>query len=188
MDSEVFVSVLVGVALAAACGFRVFVPLLVMSIASYAGHLSLASGFEWIGTLPALVAFGVATLLEIAGYYIPWVDHLLDVVATPAAVVAGMVVMASSVAGVSPFLQWSLAVVAGGGVAGMVQAFTGVARLGSTVTTGGLGNPAVSTAEAGGSILLSVLAVLVPLVAALLVAVVLVLVVRTLYKKLVRTS
>jgi phosphoglycerol transferase MdoB-like AlkP superfamily enzyme len=188
MNTEAILSVLVGVALAAACGFRVFVPLLVVSIASYAGHVHLASGFEWIGTLPSLITFAVATVFEIAGYYIPWVDHVLDVIATPAAIVAGAVVMASSIIGMSPFLHWTLAIIAGSGAAGLIQAFTGVTRLTSTATTGGLGNPVVSTAEAGGSITLSVLAVLVPLAAAALVALVLFFAARVLYKKLLQRA
>jgi len=82
---ETLFSVSAGVGLSAACGFRVFVPLLVMSIASLSGHLPLAHGFEWIGTYPALVSFAVATCVEVLGYYIPWVDHALDTIATPAA-------------------------------------------------------------------------------------------------------
>ncbi len=183
MNTETVLSVLVGVALAAACGFRVFVPMLVMSIASYTGHLSLSSGFEWTGSLPALIAFGVATAFEIAGYYVPWVDHILDVIAAPAAVVAGIIAMASSVVGMSPFLQWTLAIIAGGGVAGLIQTFTGVTRLTSTATTGGIGNPVVSTAEAGGSVTLSILAIVLPLVAAAIVLVILPVAVRILYKK-----
>lgn len=183
MTTETILSILVGVALAAACGFRVFVPMLVMSIASYTGHLSLSSGFAWIGSLPALIAFGVATAFEIAGYYIPWVDHVLDMIAAPAAVIAGVIAMASSVVGMSPFLQWTLAIIAGGGVAGLIHAFTGVTRLASTATTGGIGNPVVSTAEAGSSVTLSVLAVVVPLVAAAIVFVVLLFAARMLYKK-----
>ena len=65
---ETFLSILVGIGLSAACGFRVFVPLLVMSIASMSGHLTLSGGFLWIGTYPALLAFAVATMAEIAGY------------------------------------------------------------------------------------------------------------------------
>jgi hypothetical protein len=186
--TETFLSILVGIALAAACGFRVFVPLLAMSIASQTGHLALSPGFEWIGTMPALIGFGAATVLEIAGYYIPWVDHMLDVIATPAAVVAGAVAMASSMVGLSPFLHWTLALIAGGGVAGLIQTFTGVTRLASTATTGGLGNPVVSSAEVGGSITLSVLAILVPVLAAILVLVVLVFASRKLYRKLVHTT
>lgn len=188
MTSETLLSIFVGIALAAACGFRVFVPLLVMSVASYTGHLTLSSGFEWIDSLPALIAFGAATAFEIAGYYIPWVDHLLDVIATPAAVVAGAVTMASSMVGLSPFLHWTLALIAGGGVAGLIQTFTGLTRLTSTATTGGIGNPAVSTAETGGSILLSVLAILVPLLAAAIVLVVLIFAARFLYKKFFQSA
>lgn len=163
MNSETILSVIVGLGLSAACGFRVFVPLLVMSIASLSGHLNLSSGFEWIGTYPAFVAFAIATVLEIAGYYIPWVDNLLDVVAAPAAVVAGIIVMASSVAGVSPFLRWSLAIIAGGGIAGTFHAATGMSRLASSVKTAGLGNPVLSTMEAGGATAFSVISITIPL-------------------------
>jgi hypothetical protein len=163
MSAETLFSVLVGIGLSAACGFRVFVPLLVMSIASLAGHLTLSSGFEWIGTYAALLAFAVATAMEIAGYYIPWVDHLLDVIASPAAVVAGIIVMASSIVGVSPFLRWSLAIIAGGGIAATFQAITGLARVSSTAMTAGLGNPVVSTLEAAGATAFSVLALTIPL-------------------------
>src|SRR5579864_205745 len=102
---ETILCVCLGIGLAAACGFRVFVPFLIMSIASLSGHLQLAHGFEWIGTYPALTTFSVATFLEVAGYYVPWVDHLLDTVATPAAVVAGIIVTASVVSGMSPLLK-----------------------------------------------------------------------------------
>jgi len=165
LDSQTFLSILVGGGLAAACGFRVFVPLLVMSLAARAGHLQLGTGFGWIGSGPALTAFAAATVLEVAGYFIPYVDHVLDVLGAPAAVVAGTLVTASSVVGMSPFLRWSLAIIAGGGLAGLVHAATGATRAASLATTGGLGNPAVAAAEAGGSTLLSVLAIAAPLVA-----------------------
>src|SRR5215468_1906577 len=125
---DTILGICIGIGLSAACGFRVFVPLLVMNIAALSGHLALAPGFEWIGSYPALIAFSVATCLEIAGYYIPWVDHLLDTIATPAAVVAGTLVTASLVTDVSPLVRWSLALIAGGGIAGMVQGTTVLAR------------------------------------------------------------
>lgn len=162
---DTLLSVFVGVGLSAACGFRVFVPLLVMSIASLTGQLSLSPEFEWIGTYPALAAFAIATIFEIAAYYIPWVDNILDTVAIPAATVAGTIVMASAVSEMSPFLKWALAVIVGGGVAGTVQGFTTITRIASTATTGGLGNPVVSTVEAGGSLLMSILAIAVPVLA-----------------------
>jgi hypothetical protein len=183
MIMETAVSICVGVGLSAACGFRVFVPLLAMSIAALSGHLTLAHGFEWIGTYPALIAFSVATGLEIAGYYLPWVDHLLDSVATPAAILAGTLVSASVATDLSPFLKWTLAVIAGGGAAGLVQGTTVVARGASTVTTGGLANPLVATLELAGAVVTSALAILVPLLALVLLAGVLLLLGCRWYRK-----
>jgi len=159
------------------------VPMLVMSIAALSGHLQLAPGFQWLGSYPALITLSVATALEIAGYYIPWVDHFLDTIATPAAVVAGTVVSASVVAGMSPFLRWTLAAIAGGGAASVVQATTVVTRGASTATTGGLGNPVVATIELGGAVLLSVLALLAPVAAVALLAGVLFVLVRALIRR-----
>lgn len=176
---ELTLSILAGIGLAAACGFRVFVPLLVISIASLSGHLSLAPGFEWIGTNYALAAFAVASVLEILAYYVPWLDNLLDTIATPAAVIAGTIVAASVVGHVSPFLRWTLAVIVGGGVAGAVQGATVAIRGTSSLTTGGAANPLVSTGELTGSILTSVLAVAVPVIAAALVALLCLLIART---------
>lgn len=175
---ELTLSILIGLGLSAACGYRVFVPFLVLSVASMSGHVTLAEGFQWIATPYALTAFAVATALEIAAYYVPWIDNLLDAVATPAAVVAGIVITASVVGDVSPLLRWSLAVIAGGGVAGVVQTATVALRGASSVTTGGLGNPVVSTGELGGSVVTSVLAVLLPVVGVLVVVVALVLIFR----------
>jgi hypothetical protein len=168
---DMFFSMMIGLGLSAACGFRVFVPLLVMSLASRAdvGHLALGDGFAWIGSTPALIAFGAATLLEIAGYYIPWIDNLLDAVATPTAIIAGILVSASAFTDVSPFLKWSLAILAGGGTTAMFQGITATARQISSFTTGGLGNPLVATIEAGGSAVLAVLSITLPIVAILLV-------------------
>lgn len=175
---ELALSILIGLGLSAACGYRVFVPFLVLSIAAMTGHVTLAQGFQWIGTPYALTAFAVATALEVVAYYVPWVDNLMDAAATPAAVVAGILITASVVGDVSPFLRWSLAVIAGGGVAGAIQAATVVVRGTSSATTGGLGNPVVATGELGGSIVTSILAVLVPIAAVLLVVLLLVLIIR----------
>lgn len=178
---ETLMSVFVGVGLSAACGFRVFVPLLVMSVASLTGQMALSPEFEWIGTYPALAAFAIATIFEIAAYYIPWVDNLLDTIAIPAATVAGTIVMASAVSEMSPFFKWALAVIVGGGVAGTVQGFTTITRIASTATTGGLGNPVVSTVEAGGSLLMSILAIAVPVLAVIAAAVIIVFAFRKIY-------
>lgn len=167
-----------GVGLSAACGFRIFVPLLIMSIASLSGQLVLSPEFDWIATYPALAAFSIATLFEVAAYYIPWADNLLDTIAVPAATVSEM----------SPFLQWGLAVIVGGGVAGTVQGFTSITRIASTVTTGGLGNPVVSTVEAGGSIVMSILAITLPVVAVIAVGVIIFFAFRKIYGWLSRRN
>jgi hypothetical protein len=148
---ETALSLLMGVGLSAACGFRIFVPLLFMSLAALSGHLELAKGFDWIGSWPAFTAFSAATILEVTAYYVPWLDHLLDSVATPAAFVAGSIVTASVITDMSPFFRWTTALVAGGGAAGLVQGSTVLLRMGSTATSGGLANPLVATAELGGA-------------------------------------
>ncbi len=185
---ETMLSIFLGVGLAAACGFRIFVPFLVMSIAALTGQLSLSPEFEWIATYPALAAFSIATLFEVAAYYIPWVDNLLDAIAIPAATVAGTIVMASAVSDVSPFLQWGLAIIVGGGVAGTVQGFTSITRIASTATTGGMGNPVVSTAEAVGSVVMSILAITLPIVAVFAVVVLIFFAFRKLYGWLSRRN
>lgn len=162
---DTILSVCLGIALSAACGFRVFVPLLVMSIAARAGHLTLSSGFEWAGSTPALITLSVATAMEIAAYYIPWLDNLLDAAAAPLAVIAGISASAAVATGLDPYAKWTLAVIAGGGAAGTIQLLTTAARQASTITTGGLGNPVIASIEAAGSILLSLLAILAPFAA-----------------------
>ena len=158
-------SIMIGVALSATCGFRVFVPLLAVNIGTRAldadGQplVELAGGFDWLSSDIALIVFLVATLFEIGGYYIPWIDNLLDTIASPASIVAGTVITASFVTGMDPWLQWLLGVIAGGGAAGAVQATTVVARAGSTVTTGGLGNPIVASVETSGAFLGSALSI-----------------------------
>ena len=162
---ETLLSVLLGIGLSAACGFRIFVPFLLVGIAARTGHLTLGSSFEWMASTPALIALGVATILEVAAYYVPWLDHLLDVLATPAAVVAGVVMTASVITGLDPMMKWTLALIAGGGIAATVQALTVGGRKASLLTTGGLANPVVATAELGGSVALTLLAIALPLVA-----------------------
>lgn len=156
-------SVAVGLGLAAACGFRVFVPLLVASVAGYTGRLPLAGGFEWVGSLPALVAFATATALEIGAYYVPWLDHALDAVATPAALVAGILASAAVITDLPPLLKWGAALVGGGGVAGLIQGTSVLFRLKSTTLTGGVANPVVATAELIGATGTALLAIFLPL-------------------------
>ena len=172
-----------GIGLSAASGFRIFIPFLVISIASLTGNLTLVDSFSWIGTYPALITFGMATVLEIAGYYIPWVDNILDTIASPVAVIAGIILMASVVTGISPLMKWTLAIIAGGGVAGIIQALTGVTRITSSITTGGLGNPGVSTVESGSSLTLSAMAIFIPVIAGIIVIALLIWATKTLVNR-----
>jgi hypothetical protein len=189
MDTQILLSIFAGIGLSAACGFRVFVPLLVLSIGSITGHVHLAQSFAWIGTKPALIAFSVATVLEIAAYYIPYLDNLFDTIATPTATIAGILAAASVMADVDPMWRWTLAVIAGGGIATSTQLATAKLRLASTATTGGFGNHILSTIEALGSTGLAVLAIALPVVAFLLVLVILIvcwLLIYAIGKRLIR--
>jgi hypothetical protein len=183
---EILLGICLGIGLSAACGFRIFVPLLTMSIASLSGHLTLSPGFEWMGTFPAFMAFGTATLLEISAYYIPWVDNMMDSVAAPVAVVAGTLVAASSIVHMSPLLKWSLALIAGGGTAAIFHGATGLLRGVSTAVTGGLGNHAVAAAELGIASGLSILAITLPLVSGVVVLVLICFMVRKGFQRLFR--
>jgi hypothetical protein len=173
-----FTSIAVGVGLSAACGFRVFVPLLLMSGASMLGYLDLAPEFAWMGTYRALAGFGVATVLEIVAYAIPWLDNALDALATPTAMGAGVLASASVLGDTSPLVQWTLSIIAGGGVAGLVQGGTVAARAGSSVSTGGMGNIFVAIGEALAAVGTTLLAILAPVIALVVVLVLGVLFVR----------
>jgi Domain of unknown function (DUF4126) len=183
--SDVALSIVLGVALAAATGFRVFLPMLVVSEAAYTGHLHLDDSFAWLGTQSALIMLSVAALVEVLAYYIPVVDNLLDVVATPAAFIAGTIVSAAVMIDAPPMVKWTAAVIAGGGVAGLTQGVTGILRAHSTVLTGGLGNALFSTAELGGAVLISFLALAAPVAAIALVLLFLLVAIR-LVRRLLR--
>lgn len=144
---EIILSLLVGLGLSAACGFRVFVPLLIAAIAARTGHLELGEGFAWMGSDIALIALGAATLGEILGYYLPVVDHFLDLVGAPAAAIAGILLTASFASDMSPWFQWSVAVIAGGGIATLTHAGMATVRGAVSSMSASLGNPIVSTTE-----------------------------------------
>jgi len=169
---DIVLSILIGIGLSAACGFRVFVPMAGLSLASITGHITLSPEFAWLGTWTALIAFSTATVLEIAAYYIPWLDNILDSLMTPAAIVAGIIATASVVADMSPFLKWTLAVIAGGGVAAVMQGGTVAIRASSSGATGGLANFSLSTVELIGAIIITILAFFLPIIAFFLVIVI----------------
>jgi hypothetical protein len=184
---ETFLSLAVGIGLAAACGLRVFVPLLALNLAAMGGFLVLPSGWAWMGGPYATLAFCVATILEILGcYYIPWVDHALDTIASPAAVIAGTLTTAALVTDLPPFLHWTLALIAGGGIAGVVQGATVALRAKSSLATAGAANPLLATVELVGSAVTSLVAIFIPVVCLALILFFLIWVLKKLGKFTVR--
>ena len=181
---ETILEVLLGIGLSAAAGFRVFVPLLVMSVAAQSGHLTLAPGFQWIATPAATAVFGIATIVEILGFLVPWVSNALDSIATPAAAIAGAIVLASVVTDMSPLLRWTLAVIAGGGVALTVQGATVVTRAVSAGATGGVANPVVGIVEAISSLIVAIATIILPAFTGIVVVVAVFLILRKALPKL----
>lgn len=157
--TTIALGICVGVGLSASCGFRVFVPMLAMSLAAKAEALTLSSEFAWLGSWGAIIGLSVATALEIAAYYIPWLDNALDTITTPSAAIAGTITAAACFTDIDPFYKWSLALIAGGGSAGLISTGTSAVRALSTVTTGGFGNFIVATGELLASVFMSLLSI-----------------------------
>ena len=173
MTSETIISIFLGIGLAASVGFRVFLPLFALSLASYFNVWELNEQWLWIGSLAAVITLGVATMVEIFAYFIPWLDNLLDGIAVPMAAIAGTAVMVSTVANLDPVITWSLAIIAGGGTATAIKSAGATGRLASTATTGGLANPVVATVETGTAVVVSVASIFAPILAAVLVIIIL---------------
>lgn len=163
--SETIISILLGIGLAASSGFRVFVPLFVLSLATHFGYVPVGESFLWIGSLTAMICLGVATFAEILGYYIPFVDNLLDTISLPLAGIAGTIAMASTMLHLDPMVTWSLAIIAGGGTAAAISTTTAATRAASSVKTAGIGNSLISTTETTTASFLSVIAIFFPVIA-----------------------
>lgn len=166
---ETIISIIIGIGLAASVGFRIFVPLFALSLASFYGIIPLNETWQWVGSSTAILILGIATLVEILAYFIPWLDNLLDTIAVPLAAVAGTAVMVATVSNLDPTITWALAIIAGGGTATAIKGSTSTTRLASTATTAGIANPVISTVETGTSIVMAVLAIFLPIVALILV-------------------
>lgn len=170
-------SAFIGVGLSAATGFRVFLPVFAVSLASYFHWIPVHESFDWLSGLPALITTGIATVAEILAYYIPVVDNFLDTLSVPMATIAGSLLFASQFADLGTFSQWGLALIAGGGTAATISSgFAGI-RAASTATTGGLGNPVLGTTETAGAGLMAVLAMVAPVIAAFLAVVILIVII-----------
>ena len=181
----------IGIGLAAASGFRVFLPLFAVSLASYLGWIPMNDNFQWLSGLPTLIVTGVATLVEILAYYIPVVDNFLDTVTVPLATVAGSVLFASQFIELGTFPQWALAIIAGGGTAATIAAGFAGTRAASTATTAGIGNNIIATTETAGAGLMSVLSIFLPVIAFIIALALLIFVIifgRKIWRKIRNTA
>ncbi|CAH8286241.1 uncharacterized protein DUF4126 [Mariniflexile fucanivorans] len=169
MSLETIISICLGIGLSASVGFRVFLPLFALSLATFFDVWQLNDSWQWIGSTTALITLGVATVVEIFAYFIPYVDNLLDSISVPLAALAGTAVMLSTVSDLSPVVTWALAIIAGGGTAAAISGTSSATRLTSTATTGGMANPIVSTVETGTSIIMSIVSIFLPFLAIILV-------------------
>lgn len=161
---DIAIGICLGLGLAASCGFRVFVPLLISNIASMAGIVHIGGGFEWMGSWPAFAIFLTATVAEIGAYYIPVLDNALDTVSIPLATIAGTLLSVTFITDVPPMVQWTLGIIVGGGSAAVIKTGASMARLKSTAFTAGLANWIIATIEHIASIVMSVLTILIPIV------------------------
>ncbi len=153
-----------GVAIAAACGLRAFLPLLALGLGVRFELLHVDPAAAWIASTPAIVTLLWATVLELAADKVPALDHLLDVVATGLRPAAAAVAAWCTFAGVHPALGVAAALVLGAGAMGVHVAKAKV-RLGSSMLTMGAANPVLSLVEDAIATGLSAMAVLAPLAA-----------------------
>ena len=187
MTTETIISIFLGIGLAASTGFRIFLPLFVLSLASYFDIWNLNENWEWVGSISALMILGIATLIEIFAYYMPYIDNLLDTMSVPLAAIAGTAVMVSTVANLGPEITWALAIIAGGGAAAAISGASGATRLASTATTAGIANPVISTVETVAALTTSIVTIFLPIVGFVLVLLI-VFIIFKIFKKIKKTS
>ena len=168
MEKEIITAVAIGIGLSASCGFRVFVPMLVASIAAKLDIFPVNEGFQWIASWPAIISFGTATVAEILAYYIPFIDNLLDTITTPMAVGGGTLLLTSVLPIDNEFLKWATGFIFGGGAAATVQGGTVLTRLASSKLTAGAGNAIVATGEHAAAFGTSIMSLIIPLIIAAL--------------------
>jgi len=165
-EKEIIIAIAIGFGLSASCGFRVFVPMLVASIAAKMGIFPVSDGFQWLAGWSAIICFGTATVVEILAYYIPFIDNMLDTITTPLAIGGGTLLMTSVLPIDNDFLKWASGFIVGGGAAATVQSGSVITRIASSKLTAGTGNAVVATGEHAAALGTSVLALFIPLLIA----------------------
>ena len=188
-EVTIIMATLMGISLAAASGFRVFLPPFLLSLAArfnvvwFLDIELIGTQFEFFTSTLSIVVLGIATVAEFAAFYAPWIDNALDTIATPASIMAGVAMTAIVLEGNDPIIQWAIAIVAGGGVAATIQSATVATRGLSSTFTFGLGNSAVATGENVASVALTLIAILIPFLSAFLVLLIVALLLRMKRKK-----
>lgn len=169
-DYPMIISVCLGLALTACCGFRIFIPLLGTSLAIHFGWITVPADMQWLGESIAIVCFSTAALIEIVAYYVPFLDNILDFAAAPLSIIAGTLLMFSllPVGANKGLLAWGIALVAGGAPSGTIQIGSGLVRLFSTKATVGTGNSLVASAENTAAILGTILSFIIPVIMTIL--------------------
>ncbi len=170
MDYSILTNIALGIALSACAGFRVFIPMLAGALAGHFNIISLPADMQWLSSWPAIACFGTAAIAEVGAYYIPFIDNLLDTIATPLSIGAGTVLASSilPIADQEPVVRWGIGLLAGGSVAGTIQMGTGLLRLFSSKATLGAGNVVVATTENAAAVSITTLSFFIPVVIALL--------------------
>jgi len=188
-EVTIIMATLMGISLAAASGFRVFLPPFLLSLAARFNVVwfldidLIGTQFEFFTSTLSIVVLGIATVAEFAAFYAPWIDNALDTIATPASIMAGVAMTAIVLEGNDPIIQWAIAIIAGGGVAATIQSATVATRGLSSTFTFGLGNSAVATGENVASVALTLIAILIPFLSALFVLLIVALLLRMKRKK-----
>jgi hypothetical protein len=183
-DIQTLTATALGIARAACCGFRIFVPMLVAGLASKFHIFLFSENFAWLSGTPVLIALGAATIAEIAAYYVPFIDNILDAIAAPLAIIAGTLLATSVIPAGNEWMKWIIGIIAGGGGAGLISSGTGLLRLFSSKATLGTGNTVVATGENTAAVGGSVLAFLAPIVMAILFLIFFIWMFRKIYKKI----
>jgi len=163
--AQILLELTLGITLSASAGFRVFLPPLILGLAAFFGHIQLGTDFQWASSPEALILLGIATVAEIIAYYIPVIDNVLDTVKIPLAIAIGTLLTANSLGDLDPVVQWTVAIIAGGGASGAIATLNGLTRVGLTGLTGGLTNFLLATAESIGATALTLIVILVPILA-----------------------
>lgn len=188
VEKELITALLLGLGLSASCGFRVFVPMLVASIAVRTGFLPVNESFEWLSSGMAVACFAAATITEIIAYYIPFVDNLLDTISAPLAIIAGTLLTASVLPVEADLLKWVLGFIVGGGAASVFQGATSLSRLSSSSLTAGVGNPLVASGENLAAAGLPIFAMSFPVVIGLIMLSIILFLLRRLFGKRTRST